>query len=137
MHEILATLKQIRGMPWLAAAAAVGLLLLLFGGTEDGGNAMTYPEQVEHRIAQMTATLPGVEDVSVLVTLEPAGGGTFSVSGTDTDERRICGIAVTCIGGADAQTRLAILDMLCAAFDLTSDRVWVGGKEPSADHGHK
>ena len=78
----------------------------------------------------MTDTLPGVDAVSVMVTLERDGGRTYSVYGGDAEEnRKICGIAVTCIGGDDARIRLEILHMLCAAFDLTADRVWVGAKE--------
>lgn len=131
MREVFGTLSRVRGMPWLMAAAAVGVLLLLFSGegTAAGGE-QSYSELLEHRIAQMTDTLPGVEDVSVLVTLEQDSGGSFSAYGTNAAEsRKITGIAVTCVGGTDANVRLQILHMLCAAFDLPSDRVWIGGKE--------
>lgn len=133
MREIVKLFGRIRGMPWLLAAAAVGLLLLLMPiGEKNGGQAaaLSYSELLEHRIAQMTETLPGVDDVSVMVTLEQDSGKTYSVYGGDAEEHgRICGIAVSCIGGDNAQTRLEILHMLCAVFDLSADRVWIGGKE--------
>lgn len=133
MREFWNMLRRIRGMPWLLAAATVGLLLLLIPiGDGAGGDRgeLSYSELLEHRIAQMTDTLPGVDAVSVLVTLERDGGRTYSVYGGEAEEnRKICGIAVTCIGGDNAQIRLEILHMLCAAFDLTADRVWVGAKE--------
>jgi hypothetical protein len=131
MRELFGTLSRVRGMPWLLIAAAVGVLLLLFSGDgPSGGGEQSYSEQLEHRIAQMTDTLPGVEDVSVLVTMEQDSGGSFSgYSGTAGENRKIVGIAVTCIGGTDANIRLQILHMLCAAFNLSSDRVWIGGKE--------
>ena len=132
MRELGKLFGRIRGMPWLLAVAAVGFLLLLMPiGNPDGreDEDLSYSEMLEHRIAQMTETLPGVEDVSVLVTTEEEGRDVFSVYGDTGGRERICGIAVTCIGGSDARIRLQILDMLCAAFDLTADRVWVGGKE--------
>lgn len=130
MHEFRMSLKRIRGWPWLVCAAAVGILLMLFSGESSSENEHeSYLTAVEHKIAQMTETLPGVEDVSVLVTTEEEGRDVFSVYGDTGGRERICGIAVTCIGGSDARIRLQILDMLCAAFDLTADRVWVGGKK--------
>ncbi len=135
MREFGKLLGRIRGMPWLLAAAAVGLLLLLMpiGDADAQGNEnLSYSAMLEHRIAQMTETLPGVDDVSVMVTLEQDRSKTYSVYGGDTEEyRRICGVAVTCIGGDDAQTRLKILNMLCAVFDLSADRIWIDGKEPT------
>ena len=129
MREFLRMLPRIRGMPWLLCAAALGVFLLLFSGGTESAEELSYSELLEHRIAQMTETLPGVSDVSVLVTLED-GGGSFSAYGTGTQHTpKLIGVAVTCIGGGDARTRLEILHMLCAAFDLSSDRVWVGGKE--------
>lgn len=135
MRELWKMLGRIRGMPWLLIAAAVGLLLLLIPTRDSIGTEaenLSYSEMLEHRIAQMTETLPGVDDVSVLVTLEQDWGSTYSVYGGDAEEsRRICGIAVSCIGGEHAQTRLEILHMLCAVFDLSADRVWIGGKDSS------
>ncbi|MBR5869773.1 MAG: hypothetical protein IKZ09_01930 [Clostridia bacterium] len=130
MREFLRGLTRIRGMPWLLCAAVLGLFLLLFSGSGEEHADQSYSAQLEHRIAQMTDTLPGVEDVSVLVTLEGAGGGIASVYGTKgSGEAHIVGIAVTCVGASDAKIRLEILHMLCAAFDLPSDRVWIGSKE--------
>ena len=133
MREIGKLFARIRGMPWLLAVAAVGLLLLLMPiGDTDGQEkaSLSYSEMLEHRIAQMTETLPGVDDVSVMVTLEQDRGKTDSVYGGDKEEsRRICGIAVSCVGGGHAQIRLEILRMLCAVFDLSADRVWIGGKD--------
>ena len=131
MRDIWQMLRRIRGMPWILIAAILGVMLLLIptGGNAES-HALTYSELLEHRIAQMTDTIPGVENVSVLVTLERDNGRTYSVYGGDAEEnQRICGIAVTCNGGEDAQIRLEILQMLCAAFDLTADRVWIGGKD--------
>lgn len=130
MREFLRLLPRIRGMPWLASAAAVGILLLLFSGSGTARGELSYSEQLEHRISQMIDTLPSVEDVSVLVTLEEVGEGMFSAYGSQAEHTpKIVGIAVTCIGGADANIRLEILQMLCAAFHLTADRVWIGGKD--------
>ena len=133
MRELGKLFARIRGMPWLLAVAAVGLLLLLIPiGDTDGQEkaSLSYSEMLEHRIAQMTETLPGVDDVSVMVTLEQDRGRGVSVYGGDAEEnRRISGIAVSCIGGGDARIRLEILHMLCAVFDLSADRVWIGGKD--------
>lgn len=132
MREFFRKLPQIRGFPWLVLAAAVGVVLLLFSdGAPAGDDNLSYSELLEHRIAQMTDTLPGVEDVSVLVTLEQDSGSSFSAyGGNGKEQHRIVGVAVTCVGGSDARIRLEILHMLCAAFDLSADRVWIGGKEP-------
>ena len=68
----------------------------------------------------MADTLPGVDDVSVLITLEEEGEG--------VRVPRVRGIALTYRGDGGAQTRLDILNLICAALDVAADRVWVGIK---------
>ncbi|MBQ7982167.1 MAG: hypothetical protein IJ302_01250 [Clostridia bacterium] len=133
MKALLESLRNIRGLPWICALFAAGLLLLLLPAgtkteTEVPVSEMTYPEQLEHRISQMADALAGVDDVSVLVTLK--GSGT-SFSSDDTATPEVRGIAVVCRGAEDAQVRLSIIHLLCAAFDIQTDQIWVGARDIS------
>jgi len=128
------SLRNIRGLPWICVLFAAGLLLLLLpSGSQTSGeeapvSEMTYSEQLEHRISQMADALAGVDDVSVLVTLR-GSGASFSSDDTATPEVR--GIAVVCRGAEDAQVRLSIIHLLCAAFDIQTDQIWVGARDIS------
>ena len=118
--------KNIRHLRPAAAGLILGLLLLLLphsqGRDEKEVSGWSYREDAEHRIAQMTDTLPGVDDVSVLVTMEEDEdvGGQIP---------RVRGIAVTYVGDGGAAVRLNILNLICAAYDISADRVWVGVKD--------
>ena len=81
----------------------------------------------------MVNALSGVEDAAVLVTTEKVSPSDTSGGirlGTDDGEGlyRVCGIAVICHGGESPGIRLSIIQMLTAAFDLSSSRIYVGAK---------
>ncbi|MBO5649797.1 MAG: hypothetical protein J6S41_07630 [Clostridia bacterium] len=123
MNDIRVFLRKYPFLPWAAGVAILGLLLLLSAsGGASGGEVVgqSYREEYAHRIAQMADTLPGVDDVSVLITLEEEGEG--------VRVPRVRGIALTYRGDGGAQTRLDILNLICAALDVAADRVWVGIK---------
>ena len=130
MDSFKAIFKNIRHLRPAAVGLILGLLLLLLpqGHTRDEKEVIgrSYREDAEHRIAQMTDTLPGVDDVSVLVTMEEDGGADTVVGGQIP---RVRGIAVTYVGDGGASVRLNILNLICAAYDISADRVWVGVKD--------
>jgi len=141
MRELLERLKRIRGIWLMGVSLLIGILLLVLPYSTDTypdnkkiSEQKSYENTAEHKITQMINALSGVEDAVVLVTSEKQTtaadtSGTVRLSGNDSDSHyRISGIAVICRGGDRPDIRLSIIQMLTAAFDLSSSRVYVGAK---------
>ena len=115
--------------------------------TESYFSVRFYTEDLEERIEELCKQLHGIGEVHVLVTLE--GGSEYvyaeNISGSSrsyllTAEEegespvfvqqiypRIRGIAVVCSRGDDSAVRLAVTQLLSAAFDIPSSRICVAG----------
>lgn len=106
-----------------------------------------YTEDLEDRIEELCRRVHGIGEVHVLVTLEGGceyvyaenmSGGTrnYLLTSDKAGESpvlvqqiypRIRGIAVVCSKGEDSAVRLAVTQLLCAAFDLPASRIYVAG----------
>ena len=106
-----------------------------------------YTEDLEERIEELCRQVHGVGEVHVLVTLEGGceyvyaenvSGASHSYLLTETGVGdapvfvqeiypRIRGIAVVCARGEDSAVRLAVTQLLSAAFDIPSSRIYVAG----------
>lgn len=106
-----------------------------------------YTEDLEERIEELCRQVHGVGEVHVLLTLEGGSeyvyaanisGGAHSYLLTAEGERetpvlvqeiypRIRGIAVVCSRGDDSTVRLAITELLSAAFGIPTSRICVVG----------
>lgn len=106
-----------------------------------------YTEDLEERIEELCRQVHGIGEVHVLVTLEGGceyvyaeniTGGSHSYLLTADGEGespvfvqqiypRIRGIAVVCSKGEDSAVRLAVTQLLSAAFDIPSSRIYVAG----------
>lgn len=115
--------------------------------TEKYFSVRFYTEDLEERIEELCKQVHGVGEVHVLVTLE--GGSEYvyaeNVAGTSRSflltsdgegesavfvqqiYPRIRGIAVVCSKGEDSAVRLAVTQLLSAAFDIPSSRIYVAG----------
>lgn len=158
------------GKLWIAlASVAIGILLLMFGGSVGeiiSGNteeAVTTPEgqerlsmesyrlALEERICHICTRLDGVGQVYAVVNLagdyeyvyasdiKTTSGGVSSqhiIIGSGNDERlvyltqkvpEILGIGVVCDGGNDPKVQNEITSLLCAAFGVGSNKIYVTG----------
>jgi stage III sporulation protein AG len=106
-----------------------------------------YTEDLEERIEELCRQIHGIGEVHVLVTLEGGceyvyaenmAGGSHSYLLTSDGEGespvfvqqiypRIRGVAVVCTKGNDSTVRLAVTQLLSAAFDIPSSRIYVAG----------
>ena len=106
-----------------------------------------YTEDLEERIEELCRQIHGIGEVHVLVTLEGGceyvyaenmAGGSHSYLLTSDGEGespvfvqqiypRIRGVAVVCTKGNDSTVRLVVTQLLSAAFDIPSSRIYVAG----------
>ncbi len=101
--------------------ACVGILLLgipSFGGEDKGYSLDSYREFTEQRIAELCSQVQGIRGVSVLVTFEDA----LKTSGTF--DARVSGIALVC-HGSNSKTRREITELLCAAYSLPANKIYI------------
>ena len=97
-------------------------MLLIFAGK--GGKAASYSDD-ETRVKALVESLDGVEDASVLISVN-LPGDSFSVSGNK--EKTVCGIAVSARGADLPENKKKIIDLLSAAFSLPTNKICVCGK---------
>ena len=106
-----------------------------------------YTEDLEERIEELCRQIHGIGEVHVLVTLEGGceyvyaeniTGGSHSYLLTSDGEGespvfvqqiypRIRGVAVVCTKGSDSAVQLAVTQLLSAAFDIPTSRIYVAG----------
>lgn len=109
-----------------------------------------YRKSLEESVRALCAQVKGVSNVSVLLTLEAGSELVYAQNsesgGTDRQKSeyvisssggspnglllkenypKICGIAVVCTGGDNANIKKEIIDLLSAAFNLSSNRIYV------------
>ena len=148
-------LREKSGMMVILLVGLVGVALFLLGGegdteevlTADTKNMQEYIENLELRVGHMISKIEGVSSVEVM--LQPDGGeenvyarngGEGSaqyviIDGRNGDEAllvkrvepKIRGAAVICRGGDDPSVQVKIVNLLCALFNLQSNRVYVSG----------
>ncbi len=160
-----------RGWVLILGAVAGVLLILIGNGKATGGNAdqqgtltqtkdplYEYTELTEQRIASLCASVKGVSEVRVAVSLE--GDFTY-VYATDSDtqekdgnsERQeqyvtvgsgsseqtvlltrtppaVSGIGIVCRGGGDAGVRQELTALLSAAFDIGTNKIYIAEANP-------
>lgn len=118
---------SIKGNLWLAAAAVLGLCLILFSaffsGKSESDPADT-PEsfelceaRLEERLVELISQLEGVSQVRVMLTLEDMPKG--------SERPRVRGVAVVCAGCEDSGTRMRIVMLIAGALGITSDKIFV------------
>ena len=145
-------------LPLLLGLAILGVALLLFGGTEkkqteskneayvlEEDELILYQEHLEKRVQELCASVQGVGEVTVVVTLAGGFSSEYATQWRDGNQEyvilgsgssasglflsrsapEIAGIGVVCHGGASAQVRQELTALLCAAFDLSSNRIYV------------
>lgn len=137
----------------IPCVAALGLILIVFGGTVGGGSRTKedeytelgyYTAYLEERIEELCVSIEGVNRATVLLTLDSS---TESVYGTDANADylivkdsdgehavklceiypKIRGVAVVCTGGDSAAMREKIVKLLSASLGIPSNKIEVVG----------
>ena len=104
-----------------------------------------YQTHLEERVKTLCASVEGVGEVTAIVTLSGGFSSEYATQWKDGNEEyvilgsgssasglflsrsapRIAGIGVVCHGGANARVQQELTALLSAAFDLSSNRIYV------------
>ena len=138
----------------LIAGAALGIVLLLAGNlpaqtdaesaaiaTAAAAELDAYTAALEEKIAALCAGVDGVGEVYVAVSLESGyrrvyardedsyilvGSGSSQSGVHLTDQPpAIGGIGIVCTGGGDPVIRARLIGLLCAAYDLGANQIYI------------
>lgn len=131
---------------------AAGILLLTAGGGksesrsgEDHMSFSDYAQSIEKKIHDICSEVDGVSDVKVAVTFESGfeyvyakndDKGDLLVIGSGSSESAvkvtekppvIGGIGVVCKGGENPTVQKRLIDLLSAAFGISSNKIYITG----------
>ena len=144
----LSSLASGKGL-WIAVAAfALGLLLMIFGGSETAeakkGSEISverYAAALEADIAALCESVSGVSRVTVAVSLsggieyvyatdskgDPVTLGGSSGGGLIVREKlpEIAGVGVVCRGGGDPEIQRRLISLIGAAYGVASNRIFI------------
>lgn len=144
----LSSLSSGKGV-WIAVVAfAVGLLLMIFGGsggekTKKGSEISVerYAAALETDIARLCESVSGVSHVTVAVSLsggieyvyatdskgDPITVGGSSGGGLIVREKlpEIAGVGVVCRGGGNSETQRRLISLIGAAYGVSSNRIFI------------
>lgn len=144
----------------LLLAAAVGILLLFFGKGErtatekiaetsvyvpSQDELVIYREYLESHIQRICESVSGVENVTVIVTLEGGFSSEYATEWKDGDESYvilgngssaqalflsrkapdIAGIGIVCRGAENARVQEELTALLSASFRVPSNRIYI------------
>lgn len=137
-----------------AAAVAIGIILLFIPVNnkaattdEDAKNISFYTEELENKITALLLRVEGINEASVLITLENTGQQILAEN-TSTSSREyviinngeadegikitdiypeVRGVAVVCTNGNDAAVKEKITSLLASALGIPTNRITVVG----------
>jgi len=129
----------------LAAAAVLGLLLLVWGRARASAPASSggapevslrfYTELLEERVAALCREVGGVREAHVLLTLEGGVEYVYAEAARSAEtplllqqiSPQIRGVAVVCTHGGDSAVQRTITELLSAALGVPASRIRVAG----------
>ncbi len=138
----------------IVLGALIGGLLILLGNSadedtadissqelsDDGSYVLTYTEYIETKIKKLCRSIYGVSDIEVMVSLESgfehvyANDGEYLIVGSAGTKSpvllkdnlpEIRGVGIVCKGAENAALKKEICELLCAALDIPSNRIYV------------
>ena len=122
----------------ILACAAVGMLLLFFGGrdtkTDESAKPtvswQSYTAEMEAKATALCSRVEGVGDVAVAVSLAQGVEYVYEENRLLTERPpQIGGIGVVCSGGDDPVTVQTLISLLSAAFGVSSNRIYITGAQ--------
>lgn len=154
MKKYVGYLKEKKRVWIIALGAILGGLLIFFGSVGENSSSdisdkdipsdesavLSYGDYIEAKIKNLCKKVDGVSDVEVMVTLENgfeqvyANDGEYVIVGSGNNKTpvlikknlpKIRGIGIVCSGAENAMVQKEICDLLCAALDVSSNRIYV------------
>ena len=109
---------------------ALGVLLLILSTTAHGTSEdeeitlEEYKEMLEEELGDLCSQVEGVGKCRVFVTLERGEQKVYKGSSvTETRPPRVMGVSIVCRGSESDRVRMELVNMICALFDIGSNRV--------------
>ena len=142
IKEKLGTLGGAKGLIYIAAALAAGLLCLFLSRGEDGTQdtsvetaEVDYRAEAEDKLRALLNSVSGVSGARVIITFSDGvrhenGEGGYSRSSPPVVEEkppRVGGVAIVCEGGDNPAVQKKVIDLVCALYGIPSSRVSVSG----------
>lgn len=155
--KIIDLIKKGKIIPLALTALVIGVLLLMFADKDKSReneveinqfefDFSSYESSLESRISAMLNRLEGVSECETTILLDCShtveyvrdnDGSVFVYEYDGSDMTlvecklapKVRGVAVVCMGGDRAEVKAQITQMLCSLLDLSTNDVWVGGKE--------
>ena len=110
---------------------SLGLMLVALSSvgqeaTPEGTTLSEYKEDLEKRLCKLCSEVDGVGKCTVMVTFSRGEENTYKGNQlTESKPPRVLGVTVVCDGGDRSDVRARLSQMLCALFDIGSNRVAV------------
>lgn len=143
IKEKLGALGGAKGLIYIAAALAAGLLCLFLSRGEDGGQdtsavetaEVDYRAEAEDKLRALLNSVSGVSGARVIITFSDGvryeyGEGGYSRSSPPVVEEkppRVGGVAIVCEGGDNPAVQKKVIDLVCALYGIPSSRVSISG----------
>ena len=116
----------------IALAAIVGVLLISFSGgsdedyKEENDSLEIYREKLESELGALCASVDGVGRCRVFITFARGEANSFKGSAVvETKPPLVMGVSVVCDGGDSERVKSELVRMICAMFDVGTNRVAV------------
>lgn len=142
IKEKLGALGGAKGLIYIAAALAAGLLCLFLSCGDDGTQdtsvetaEVDYRAEAEDKLRALLNSVSGVSGARVIITFSDGvryeyGEGGYSRSSPPVVEEkppRVGGVAIVCEGGDNPAVQKKVIDLVCALYGIPSSRVSVSG----------
>lgn len=142
IKEKLGALGGAKGLIYIAAALAAGLLCLFLSRGDDVTQdtsvetaEVDYRAEAEDKLRALLNSVSGVSGARVIITFSDGvryeyGEGGYSRSSPPVVEEkppRVGGVAIVCEGGDNPAVQKKVIDLVCALYGIPSSRVSVSG----------
>ena len=152
MNDLVKKLTKNSRLFLILVGALAGLLLLTFGGErsdsgvsakEESARLAEYAAETEEKIRELCLSVKGVSRVSVVVSFKRGfetvyarndNKGSLAVVGSGSGKSavriaermpEIGGIGIVCKGGGDPGIQKRLLDLISAAYGVSSSRIYI------------
>ena len=131
VNKLVLFFKERRKIALILILASLGLMLIAISSvsseqTEESAGLSEYKEELEKSLEKLCAEVDGVGRCSVMVTFSRGEENTYKGNQlTESKPPRVLGVSIVCDGGDSATVKAELTQMICALFDIGSNRVAV------------
>ena len=132
MERIIGFLKERKKLVLIILLILVAFILVISSGTKNADADSTeeslseYKKELEEELSELCSRVDGAGKCYVTLTLERGEQKSYKGSQlTETKPPRVLGVTVVCRGAESDRVRSDLTEMMCALFDIGSNRVAV------------